>query len=324
MLNSRSIPLFLLAGILWLGACAPTQTGSTLAPTELAPPDQAPPPQVVDRDPALALASPGPSSRAVSDDVYLTLTSDKYSYQPGEKIRVTVVLENQSQRIAPYWVPNSGDPAVTVTTRIPGLETTVELSETDIPRVKRAVQEKRNLDPKQRLTRPVFWDQFLPGDENRRLRAPSGKYTIVAAFNRGTPDGGLPPLVARLDIELAGSQQVLISKEKARDVAMRVPAVEKWLRDHSWAGLVYNDGTKYYLASDEGQPEAVQRSDGYWLSISAEQAEAYRSETPQESSVFSSEGWSFRFSSRLGRAPHWIEVVIEPQTGTVKIVRTEQ
>lgn len=193
---------------------------------------------------------------AEADGLVLTVSLPKTEFAPGERVPVTVAVENRGKRPVSYLVQAVGYPAPSVWVDAGGLGGRVELWERpqDRERVFAQALETRTLPAGQRVARQVFWDQRVDLG-GQWAQVPGGVYRLEASLTLvgpGAGGGAGRRLQASLQFQIAGdaADAVRVGRDEAVALARRVPEVRDW----------------YAARAGEGGPAAGARyRDGRWL-----------------------------------------------------------
>lgn len=260
-----------------------------------------------------ACSERGNAAQIVRGGILLRLSTDKAVYGPGEVVRVAVFLENLSSSPIDYTMMSIGEPRVAVyLDQAPFAGSQCLFEEGRERHFVLPADNSAVLDAGQTITREVVWDQQLYPSPDA-IQAPSGEYTIEAAFARGTYSGYAEPdlLTVTLSIEIQGSWTIT-TPESAQSAALALSEVKTWYDEHSGPALVKIEAGQHYLLNN-----------GQWMKVTESRYKQALEYEPEIGVGMAGQVWRVHLRTKLGFPPHHVYVTVDPVTGEV-LERTEE
>jgi len=250
------------------------------------------------------------TTQLTEDNVLLRLSTDNKVYSPGEIIVVEASVENLTPEPVEYTLYSKGNPFPGVHLESNSYFEGFSLYERGgEPSAVLPVVTMEQLEPHEKVTREVVWDQKFKG-----VQAPEGSYSISAGITLGDYYQGeefIKNVSVNLEIQISGAPQ-WISQEEAIDIAVNVPEVSEWRELHSGKNLVKEENGDFYLLLT-----------GEWIRISSD----YRPEdlslsefndwVPGVFVELKDEIWLVSTGTKYGMPPYFVEVRIDPESGSV-------
>lgn len=250
----------------------------------------------------------------------LRLSANKQFYQPGETIVVNVSVENAYSEPISYTMWNGGDPPIYVTVDSTPYSDRFSLYEKDYEaREIHPIVTSDVINPGQRITREVIWNQLLPTYPDR-LQAPPGKYVIQATFFMGKYSSDHEPylVAAQIEIEITGTKAIITPEEALRQ-ALELPEVELWYAEHSGPSLVKIENGEYYIRFEVGWQKVDPSAFGGGNNINQ-----FQEYIPQHEVLLVNQYWQVHlFAPGLGPFPNEIRIEVDPNTGTAMIMQEQ-
>jgi hypothetical protein len=167
------------------------------------------------------------------------------------------------------------------------------------------------LDPGETVTKEVI---FLPKEriDSSLVSATSGTYHVVVHFNP-VDENEEQSIKVQTSISIKGNDEIIISQEDAKKATNTDPKVQQWIKNHTGDQVSKVENGEYYLLWYDG-----------WHKTNEEEYLLMRKGIFQEEMgiEFSENNWEITYLSKLGPAPHRIEITINGKTGDVLSVKT--
>lgn len=254
------------------------------------------------------------TNQVSSDGVILRISTNKTAYKPGETIVVDASIENISENTIEY---EKGEqdfvPAVYLVDnpylegfglwekRFHGGPTINPLTGTG------------ELKPHEIKSREVVWDQKF----QQNIQAPQDEYSIACSFKiiRNHDPNLYKTLSINIYVHITGGKK-WITPDQAENIAVNLPEVKDWQKNHTGNNIAKEENGNYYVyMANEWQkvsPEFFMVVNYKTLTL-----EELQQSTPEVYVYLVDGQWEVDTYTDLGEKPHNVQVLIDPETGSI-------
>lgn len=240
--------------------------------------------------------------------IVLTISTNKAVYKSGELVIVNATVENQSENTFEYTSGQEDILPIVYLEDNPYFDG-FALWEKELQGNFSIVGEiiTGQVKPHEIRKRQVIWDQKF--DQKRHI-APQGEYSIRCGITKATT------IIVSVDVHIQiASAQKWITQEQAKDIALNLPEVRDWKEQHTGSDIVKEENGNYFVCfHDEWQqvPPQFTIHETETLNISE-----LREWMPEVYVFLNNSQWIVRTGTKLGMNPHFIEITIDPVTGSI-------
>ena len=251
------------------------------------------------------------TTRLSQDGITLTISTNKETYVPGETVVVTASVENTTANTITYFLANIGDPTPAVYLSNNANFRGFALEEKGFSRTVIPAYTSGQLKPHQTVSREVVWDQkaFSP----TLSQAPNGRYNIGCGITLGDyfNEASLKNISCNFDIFIVGDA-TWTTAEQAKNTALNLPDVAKWLIDHSGENIAKIVDGNYFITYNDLWQQITPDFKINNLSFSELQ-----NSLPDMLMEYQDDNLILTWKSRYGMKPHMVKVWINLKNGSV-------
>jgi hypothetical protein len=244
------------------------------------------------------------------EGLQFSILLNKNQFTTDDEIVIKTKVTNVSDKTITYHAGSSGGPRCEIKyplIRIPNHEHdknfVIKPSYVPEPGACPADVLERNFEPNDSFEREmVYLPKILLGDDE--IEVTSGEYMVEVSF---------AGVSISYPITITSNTKGIIVSSEAEEIAKKHPEVQQWITEHTGESVSKTENEEYHILWYFG-----------WTKTSKEEYEALKEGIYEEEKGISYKDghWSIVYISKIGRAPHRIEIKVDALEGEVVSIQT--
>jgi hypothetical protein len=244
------------------------------------------------------------------EGLQFSISLNKTQFATDDEIVIKTKVTNVSDKTITYHFGSSGGPRCEIEyplIRIPNHEhdENFAIKPSYVPEPGACPGDflERDFEPNDSFEREmVYLPKILLGDDE--IEVTSGEYMVDVSF---------AGISISYPITITSDAKGIIASSEAEKIAKKHPEVQQWIADHTGESISKIEDEEYYILWYFG-----------WTKTSKEEYEALKEGIYEEEKGISYKDghWSIAYISKIGSAPHRIEIKVDAIEGEVVSVQT--